>query len=75
MVNHRQVQETKERGLLLLDFRRKLVRVILNKSSMEKNKSSRLWLLIGCKQWLVCCCWGREDSSFFFLKAGDEIPV
>ena len=42
---------------------------------MEKNKSSRLWLLIGCKQWLVCCCWGGEDSSFFFLKAGDEIPL
>lgn len=35
----------------LLGFRRKLGRVVLNRSSLEKNKSLRFWwLLTGCKQ-------------------------
>lgn len=64
------------KGELLLCFRRKLGRILLNKSPLEKKKSS--WLsrfLIGCKRWLVCCCWGREGSSFFSFKAGDETPI
>ena len=67
MVDHRQVQT--ERGLLLLNFRGKLGRAILNKSSLEKDKNSRLWLLlIGCKQWLVCCCLGQGGIFLPFLK-------
>ena len=72
MVIHRQTLRTKERDFLL-EERRKLGRVALNKSSLEKDKSFKLWqVLIGFKRWLVYFCWGREGSSFFFLKAGDE---
>lgn len=48
---------------------------VLNRSLLE-NKSWRLWQFpIGCKWWLVRPCWGREGASFFFLKAGDEVPM
>lgn len=54
---------------------RQLGKVVLNRSSLAKNKSSRCGLLIDCKRWLVCGCWGREGSSSFFLEAGDGIPM
>ena len=37
-------EETKGRSALGL--RRKLRRIVLNKSSLEKNKSSRLWVFL-----------------------------
>jgi len=47
--------------------------VVLNKSSLEMRKSSRLWqFLLGCKHCLVCGCFDRE-GSFFFLKAWVKI--
>lgn len=54
-----------KQGQLLLGSRRKLRRVVLNKSSLAENKSWRLWwVLIGCDRWLPHCCWRRERSSF-----------
>lgn len=55
MMNHRQVWRTKEKGLLWLGFRRKLGRVVPNKSSLEKNIVSN-WLKVVVR----ACGRGRE---------------
>lgn len=67
-------EETKARSTFIR-FSEELGRVVINKSSLEKNKSLRLRrFLTGCGRRLVRCCWGREGSPFFFFKVGDEIP-
>lgn len=68
MVNHRQAWRIKERGLLLLGFRGKLG-VFLNKSSLQKDETLKLWqFLIGFKWWLENCCWGKKDLPSFLKK-------
>lgn len=48
MVKHRQVLRTQEKGRSFIEERRKLGEVVLNKSSLKENESSKWWqLLIG----------------------------
>lgn len=56
------ILDKQRESLLLLGFRRKLGRVVLNKRSLGKNKSSRLrWFLMGCKHASELSL-GREGS-------------
>lgn len=51
MVKHRQVLRTQEKSRSFIEERRKLGEVVLNKSSLKENESSKWWrLLIGCGQ-------------------------
>ena len=53
-------------GQLLLGFRRKVGRAVLNKSSLKKNKTLRLWhFLTGCKKGLVLVVGAEWDLPSF----------
>lgn len=67
--NHMQIQRTKDRGLLVLGFRRKLGRVVLNKSSLKKNKSFH-WLQAAVSALLL-----RQGGILLLFRKADELPM
>lgn len=67
--NHMEIQRTKDRGLLVLGFRKKLGRVVLHKSSLEKNKSSH-WL-----QAAVSALLPGQGGILLLFKKADELPM
>lgn len=77
--NHRQVQRDGwglGEGQLLLGFRRKLERLVLNKSSLEKNKCWRLWQVLIATRGGCCIVAGAgRDLLSFLLKSRRETPM